>query len=56
VSFQLDNRGRVVGNREVSRYAGRANGAAGKKGARGGNRVAPTGARRSRATGVEVDA
>jgi hypothetical protein len=56
VSFQFHSWGRVVGNREVSRFAGRANGAAGEKEARGGNRVSPTGARLSRLTGVEVDA
>jgi len=44
-----------VGNRQVSHELSRAEGAPGEKGARGGNRVSPAGARRSRATGVEVD-
>jgi hypothetical protein len=56
VSFRLLDRGRVAGNREVFRSTGRAHGAAGEKGVRGGNRVPPTGVRRSRATGVEVEA
>jgi len=56
MSFRLHDRGRVAGNREVSRGAGCAISAAGEKGARGGNRVSPTGAPRGRATGVETDA
>ena len=55
MSFRLHDRGRVVGNREVSHAIGCA-AAADEKGARGGNRVSPAGARRSRATGVETDA
>jgi hypothetical protein len=39
----LHAQGKGAGNREVSRSAGRALGAAGEKGAHGGNRVSPVG-------------
>ena len=55
MNVRLHDRGRAAGNREVSRYAGRVIGAAGEKGAHGGNRVSPVIARRSRAMGVETD-
>jgi hypothetical protein len=53
--IRLYDRGRAPGNREVARFGVRACAPCPKKGGQGGNMVAPMGAERSGATGVETE-